>query len=139
MTQGNLIEGKEKSINTCVNSCIAQVGPSPINMIVKPMGDCCTNIIQRVNPISIYMKEIKVSILKGRVNCGNSTTGVEGVIVVARSANGKYYVGVTNNNGEYSICVPSVSVNTSYSIEAYCCGTCLGNVCTNAPCECGCK
>lgn len=135
MSKENIIN----DIKVVSNPCIAQVGPSSTCMTVKPMGDCCKNIVQNVDPVSIYMKEVKASILKGRVNCGNSTTGVEGVIVVATGPNGKHYVGITNNKGEYSICVPSVSSNTIYSIEAYCCGTCSGATCTDAPCECGCK
>lgn len=130
---------KDLAVKTYNKPCIAQVGPTALNVTVKPMGDCCTNIVQEVDPVSIYMKEIKASILKGQVNCGDSDTGVEGVIVVATSPSGTHYVGVTNMDGQYSICVPAVNSNTCYSIEAYCCSSCVGNVCEDAECDCGCK
>lgn len=85
------------------------------------------------------MRKIKTSILKGKVNCDDSNTGVEGVIVVATGPNNRHYVGITNRHGQYSICVPAVGRNTRYSIEAYCCGTCTGDICEPAPCDCGCK
>lgn len=119
--------------------CIGQVGPSPIDVTLSPMGDCCTNLIQEVDDISIYMKEITASILKGKVNCGSSQVGVEGVIVVATAPDGSHYVGVTNENGDYSIAVPSISSQLSYSIEAYCTSVCAGDVCQDADCDCGCK
>lgn len=135
------IEKSEKLVetNTTNKPCLAQVPQPPVNLTVKPMGDCCTNIVQNVNPISLHMKEIRATILKGVVNCKDSSTGVEGVIVVATSHNGKHYVGVTNKQGQYSICVPAVNRDESYSVEAYCCSTCSGTVCTDAPCDCGCK
>lgn len=131
---------RDTSIKQCpVRPCIGQVGPSAIDVTINPIGDCCTNLIQEVEPISIYMKEITASILKGVVNCGTSEIGVEGVIVVATGPTGDHYVGVTNEDGEYSICVPGVGANISYSIEAYCCSSCSGNVCEDADCDCGCK
>lgn len=119
--------------------CLAQVGTSGIDVTISPMGDCCTNLIQEVDPISLYMKKITAAILKGRVNCGSSDIGVEGLIVVATANDGSHYVGITDENGDYSICVPSSTSNTSYSIEAYCCSSCAGTVCEDGPCECGCK
>lgn len=128
-----------KNLLAVPGACIAQVGPSAVDVTLTPMGNCCANIVQEVEPLSIFMKEIKASILKGRVNCGNSETGVEGVIVVATGPNGNNYVGITDFNGEYSICVPAVDANITYSLEAYCCGGCTGAICTDTDCDCGCK
>lgn len=130
----------ETAIKKCpTRPCIGQVGPSAIDVTVSPMGDCCANLIQEVDPISIYMKEITAAILKGRVNCGSSDTGVEGVIVVATAPDGSNYLGITNENGDYSICVPAVGSSIAYSIEAYCCSSCSGTVCEDTDCDCGCK
>lgn len=119
--------------------CLAQVGPSATDVTIRPMGDCCANLIQEVNPISLYMKKITATILKGRVNCGSSEIGVEGLIVVVTANDGSHFVGITDENGEYGICVPSSRTNTTYSIEAYCCSSCAGPVCEDGPCDCGCK
>lgn len=132
----------ERNERQVSNSCLAQVGPSSKSINVVPMGDCCTNLIQNVEPISIYMKNVNVAILRGKVICGSGDgQGVEGVIVVATSSGTtKNYVGITNSQGEYSICVPAVTRDRCYTVEAYCCGSCTGSgICEDADCDCGCK
>lgn len=126
--------------------CIAQVGATPIEICVKPKEKCCKDIVTNIEEsIKIYMKDVKVTILKGKVKCGSGygNKGVEGAIVVATSGHGKYkntYVGITNSYGYYTICVPAEE--KTYSIEAYCCNSCVGEyggICEDASCHCKCK
>lgn len=145
-TNNEIIEDIDEVVNpnywppTPQPKCVAQVGATAKTVDVKRPGNCCVDIIASAPQISIVMKEIKASIIKGKVVCGSGSAGVEGAIVVATNA-GNRYVGVTNSNGEYSICVkaPTGSTPLTYSVEAYCCSSCVGEVCSSADCNCGCK
>lgn len=125
--------------------CVAQVSPEAKEVDVKP-SDCCNNIIARVSQnLDVETREIRASIIKGKVTCNGGSTGVKGAIVVAteKGKTAPSYVGITNSKGEYSICVPtprSIS-NTTYSVEAYCASGCVGdNLCPKTDsCDCGCK
>lgn len=127
--------------------CIAQVPTAPVEVPVCSAGCCCEDIITPVDPIYIYMKEINATILRGTVLCGSdpnpdgSHYSVAGVVVIATAPDGKNYVGITNDEGTYSICVSAPEQGAPcpliYSIEAYCCGCCSG-CCVPAPCECNC-
>ncbi len=119
-------------------TCVAQVKSAPTSVTVTPSTACCDKIITEVaSDIAIDMREIKCSIIKGKVKCNGS--GVAGVIVVVSSTGSgpiKRYVGITNSTGEYGVCVPN---SGTYSIEAYC-PTCVSGVCPSAgACDCGCK
>lgn len=141
-----VVSDVEDKTNTKViekNGCIAQVGAVSEKVTVYPIGECCDNLVKTVDDIKIFMKNINVSILTGKVICGSSSEynkpSVKGVIVVATNKDKTArYVGVTNDEGEYSICVPAAikSCGTEYSIAAYCCGSCSGV--TYEDVECGC-
>ena len=91
--------------------CKAQLLPdNPVTVIVPPSAQCCNNIITRVDNFPINMVNVDSSILRGKVVCGNdNTTAVPGAIVVASYVDSAgvthYFVGVSNANGEYVICV----------------------------------
>ena len=131
----------EKSC-TRTRECVAQVGVPSVTKEVSALGDCCRDLVQNVDPIVMKMKKIRATIIRGQVLCSDENgSGVEGVIVVARRENNnKNYVGITDEYGNYSICVPP---KCSYTISAYCCGNCegdgSGDICRDVDCECGCK
>lgn len=121
--------------------CIAQVLQDPVFVGVTPptnTGCCCNDIIKDVDPISILMKKIKVNILRGTVLCFDGSP-VAGAIVVATDGT-NFFVGITNSDGEYSICVPIPEEGTvRYEVQAYCCCSCNGDFCEPAPCTCSCN
>lgn len=113
--------------------CRAQILQNPAIGSVVPMTDCCENIIQADNDIVVRMVDIETVILTGRVTCYTGGAAVNGAIVVAQvtvNDTTTSYVGITNNDGYYAICVPNV--NATYSIQAYrCC-------CTDEPLDADC-
>ena len=123
--------------------CKAQLLPdSPITVVVSPSTSCCNGIIKPVANFPINMVEVDSSILRGKVVCGNTTTAVPGAIVVASYVDSAgvthYFVGVTNANGEYIICVQTPAAGAAditYTVQAYrCC--CVNNP---SPVDCTCS
>lgn len=142
--------------------CIAQVLQKPAKgRIIKPSHDCCNcdNIITKVDPVYVLMKQINVTILRGYVCCGETpddcsytnrpcTNPVEGAVVVATvtvidtnfaTVTENYYVGITNDKGEYSICVPvpEGKETVTYEVQAYKC-SCTEDLSDDVPCNCDC-
>lgn len=128
------------------SKCVAQVSPDAKEVTVKAT-DCCNNIIARATQnLDVVTKEVKASIIKGKVICNsNMSSGVEGAIVVAtaKGSSTPCYVGITNYKGEYSICVPAPASTSDviYSVEAYFVSGCVGNnLCPPAAsCDSKCK
>lgn len=87
------------------------------------------------------MKQINVTILRGTVLCASDNDApVGGTIVVATDDDGNHFVGITNSDGEYSICVPlPEEEDVTYEVQAYCCCSCNGDFCKETPCTCSCN
>lgn len=125
-------------------SCIGQVLQTPVNVTVAPSENgtcCCNNIITPVDDLYILMKEINATILRGTVLCASDEdSSVAGSIVVVTDNDGNNYVGITNSDGEYSVCVPlPEEESVEYEVQAYCCCSCNGDFCEEAPCTCSCN
>ncbi|MEG2869683.1 MAG: hypothetical protein RR894_18270 [Terrisporobacter sp.] len=124
--------------------CIAQVLQSPASVTVTSPSSscCCNNIITPVDDVYVLMKQINVTILRGTIFCASdSNNEVGGTIVVATdSVTGNSFVGITNSDGEYSICVPIPEEgHVDYEVQAYCCCSCNGDFCEETPCTCSCN
>lgn len=118
------------------SGCIAQISPDVVEKTVDSLTKCCSNIVQFVDTSYISMKKINVTILKGKVLCATDRNApVKRAIVVATNCStGENYIGITNEYGKYSICVPSArSSCDKYTIEAYNYG-CTESI-KNAPCN----
>lgn len=113
--------------------CKVQVGEASKCATVEKIN-CCDKIITNVCPIEMCLKEVENSILKGKVmeRCPRSHTSrpVANALVVATPRcghNQPNYVALTDNYGEYRICVPaSKRHEKEYIVEAYYCGSCTG-------------
>jgi len=120
-------------------ACIGQVVQKPVCVTVEHQncGCCCNNIITPVDDIYVLMKRVNVTILRGTVLCAsNHDKSVEGIIVVATDGT-NYFVGITNCEGEYSICVPiPEECDVTYEVQAYCCCNCKGDLCEETECNC---
>lgn len=130
--------------------CKVQVLQDPVCVNVKQNMDCCCkDIITKVNDIELEMNQINVTILRGKVICisGDKNTPVKGAIVVATDPYGNHFVGITNCDGEYSICVPLPKVappiiphggekGIKYEVQAYYCSSCNGPYSKDTECTC---
>jgi hypothetical protein len=96
--------------------CLVQVIQDPIEVTVTEPNCCCNDIIIDDLDITIDLQQINASILRGIVNCTDETgtTPIANAIVVATDGT-DYYVGISNEDGEYSIVVPP----GTYTIQAY--------------------
>lgn len=125
--------------------CIAQVLQTPGSVTVTPptnTGCCCNDIIKDVDDIYVLMKKINATILQGKVLCASDELKppVGGTIVVATDGAGNHFVGITNSDGEYSICVPLPEEDdVKYEVQAYCCCSCNSDFCEETPCTCSCN
>lgn len=97
-------------------SCLAQIIQEPIEVTVTETNCCCDDIIIDDLDITIDLQQINASVLRGTVNCTDEegTVPIANAIVVATDGT-DYYVGISNEAGEYSIVVPP----GTYTIQAY--------------------
>jgi hypothetical protein len=114
-------------------ACIAYKCPEPVTVTCPPQVGC-----PPFNPVPdtfLVAKEINCCILRGRVLCGTDFNNpVAGVIVFATSqTTGTTFAGITNDDGEYCICVPA---NDTYEIQSFCC---TEDCCDPVPCVCACN
>jgi hypothetical protein len=114
--------------------CLAQVRPVGIEVDCSNPG--CPPFCDDKDCV-ITIKEINCCIIRGTVTCENGGAIVPGVIVFATgpvsSSSPTTYAGITNENGQYSICVPGTG---TYQVECYCC---QDDCCDLTTCECGCN
>lgn len=132
----NEMKRRPNPIPKPARGCIAQISPEAIEKTVDSLTNCCSNIVQSVDTSYISMKKINITILKGKVLCTTDKNAPvkEAIVVATNCSTGENYVGVTNDYGKYSICVPSARGSCDkYTIAAYNCG--CPDAIKDAPCK----